>query len=122
MIMLNPDDCPLAEVAGRIEPPGPAFGRPDDKLSEIRDCQQRHPRVSLALNPGYSFKGPPVQRWPQKTDLKRDEARPISVVEKRPGLLCRWRCGRGRCDASAPHLGPVRQLDVQELPAIGAVA
>jgi hypothetical protein len=41
----------------RIEPPGPAFGRPDDKLSEIRDSRaktQRRPRVSLPLNPGYS--------------------------------------------------------------------
>src|SRR5258708_3879330 len=45
----------VATVA-RIEPPGPALGRPDDKLSEIRDHPlptATPPRVSLTLNPGY---------------------------------------------------------------------
>src|SRR6266849_3508681 len=34
----------------RIEPPGPAFGRPDDKLREMRG---RPPPDFAALNPGY---------------------------------------------------------------------
>ena len=46
----------------RIEPPGPAFGRPDDKLSEILDHLSIGPvaRVSLALNPGYSSEPSPT--------------------------------------------------------------
>ncbi len=34
----------------RMEPPGPAFGRPDDKLSVIRDGLTPH---YAALHPGY---------------------------------------------------------------------
>ncbi len=33
-----------------MEPPGPAFGRPDDKLSVIRDGLTPH---YAALHPGY---------------------------------------------------------------------
>ena len=55
---------PVSHVA-RIEPPGPAFGRPDDKLREIRERPvntAKLPRVSLALNPGYDFPFPALHR------------------------------------------------------------
>src|SRR5215470_16123476 len=51
--LFPPPERPVA----RIEPTGPAFGRPDDKLREIRERpvdRQSRPGFSLALNPGYT--------------------------------------------------------------------
>src|SRR5579883_288353 len=47
--------CPRVQRVARIEPTGPAFGRPDDKLREIRTASAAgsHEPDFAALNPGY---------------------------------------------------------------------
>src|SRR5215470_4383619 len=45
-----------------MEPPGPASGRPDDKLGEIRERSvnmARPPRITLTLCPGYKSESLP---------------------------------------------------------------
>jgi hypothetical protein len=59
-IIIGEGPCPILSLAGsvvaRIEPP--ALGRPDDKLSEIRDSFRRVAQLPpgfAALNPGYTL-------------------------------------------------------------------
>src|SRR5262249_26619671 len=61
-------------TVARIEPPGPAFGGPDDRLREIRDRPDPHGKAapgSLPLNPGYKQHTENVRRKIMKGAVSR---------------------------------------------------
>jgi hypothetical protein len=97
---------PRYTLVARIEPPGPASGRPDDKLSEIRDSA-----INSAMPlPGFAGAQPGLQLLPRicrnfvaaPRDVAVEPHQDQAALIERGCLLAPWQAPPGRRPRSTP--------------------